>query len=412
MLRVTLAGMVGTTLEFYDHFIYGSAAALIFPRVFFSQMSPNLALLLSLVTYGVAFLARPLGAVIFGHFGDRIGRRDVLVVALVLMGASTFLIGCLPDYATAGATGAYLLCVLRVLQGIALGGEWGGATLMVSEYAKGSKIKALLGSIVQMASPLGFLLAGGMFAAVTSLTTEAQLLDWGWRIPFLLSALLVGVGVYMRLHLAESPEFLQMQKKEPVAPVLEVARNHLKPVLLAVGTRTGSDIAFYVFALFPLVYLPHLGLPRESALVVGMAAAVGQMCGIPLFGYLSDRHGTKRVLAVGAVLNIVWCFAYVYLLDTMQMPWIIAGAFVALFLLAALWAPLAAHLPALFPVSVRYTGTGLGFQAAGILGGALAPTICLMLLNRFDSGYAVALYLGATLLVALWCTVKTELRYS
>ncbi len=405
LLRVTSASLAGTTLEFYDHFIYGTASALVFPKVFFAQMTPQLALLLSLVTYGIAFVARPIGAVIFGHFGDRIGRKNMLVVALFIMGLATFLIGCLPGYATAGALGAYCLCALRLLQGIALGGEWGGAALMVNEFAKDSKYKGFLGSMVQLASPIGFLLAGGIFALLTSLLSEQAFLSWGWRVPFLISAILVIVGLYIRLSITESPEFLANRKLAPAhdaVPIRAVLQHHWRRLLLAIGTRIGSDIAFYVFALFPLVYLPHIGIPKQVALHASIAAALGQACGIPIFGYFCDKFSTHAVLAFGAIANLIWVCVFFSLLDTGSTFIILAAAFIALFLLAAMWAPLAAHLPRMFPVEVRFTGAGVGFQAAGILGGALAPGICLTLLNNHGTP-SISMYLGATLVLALCC---------
>ncbi len=407
-----MAGLFGTTLEFYDHFIYGSAAALIFPHVFFVQMEPGLALLLSLVTYSVAFIARPLGAVLFGHFGDRIGRKNMLVLALMIMGISTFLIGVLPSYHVAGTLGAYLLCVLRLMQGIALGGEWGGAALMINEFAKGSRFKSLLGSVMQISAPLGFLMASGIFALLTAISDNEFLMTWGWRIPFLLSAILVFVGTYIRRSIEESPEFLESSNAtHDSIPLVQVVMKHAKDVLLAIGTRVGSDIAFYVFALFPLVYLPHIGVSRQVALAAGIFASLGQMVGTPIFGYFCDRRGTKLILAVGAPLNLIWGFIYFVILDTKNTSLILLGAFVALFLLAMLWAPLASHLPAMFPVEVRYTATGLGFQAAGIVGGAMAPTICLLLLTSTKSAYSVSAYLAAFLVVAFLCTITSKLRY-
>ncbi len=411
LMRVTFASLAGTTLEFYDHFIYGTAAALVFPKVFFPQMTPQLALLLSLATYGIAFVARPLGALIFGHFGDRIGRKNMLIAALFIMGLATFLIGCLPDHATSGVLGAYSLCVLRLMQGIALGGEWGGAALMVSEYAKDSKYKGLLGSMVQIASPIGFLLASGIFAVLTALISEESFLSWGWRIPFLASSILVIVGLYIRHSIEESPEFLERRKIAPQnenVPIYTVLKHYWHRLLLAIGTRIGSDIAFYVFALFPLVYLPHLGIPKQVALHASIAAALGQAVGIPIFGYFCDRFSTRTVLAFGAVANLIWAFAFFALIDIQDTGIILMAAFIALFLLAAMWAPLATHLPNMFPVDVRFTGAGVGFQTAGILGGALAPSICVTLLNNFNSTFPVSVYLGATLILAFFCILMTR----
>lgn len=412
LARVTFASLAGTTLEFYDHFIYGTAAALVFPKVFFAQMTPQLALLLSLATYGIAFVARPLGAIIFGHFGDRIGRKNMLVAALLIMGLATFLIGCLPSHATTGMVGAYGLCVLRLIQGIALGGEWGGAALMVSEYSKNSKHKGLLGSMVQLSSPLGFLMASGIFAILLAFISEEEFLAWGWRIPFLMSAILVAIGLFVRLRLDESPEFLKNSKiNRPSSsiPIQIVLTHHWHRLLLAIGTRVGSDIAFYVFALFPLIYLPHIGISKQIALQASIFAAIGQAAGIPIFGYLCDKYSTRTILAFGALANTIWAFLFFPLLDTMSTPTILATTFIALFLLAAMWAPLAAHFPRMFPIEVRFTGAGVGFQTAGILGGALAPSICVTLLKDYDQTIPVSLYLGSTLIIAFICILLTKI---
>lgn len=409
--RVTLASLAGTMMEYYDNFIYGTASAIVFPKVFFSQVSPSVALMLSLGTYGIAYAARPLGALIFGHFGDRIGRKNMLVAALFIMGVATFLIGCLPGQDSAGVLGACLLCVLRLMQGIALGGEWGGAALMVNEFARDSKYKGLLGSVVQISAPAGFLLASGIFSVLTSLLSESEFFAWGWRIPFFLSAILVIGGLYLRSQIDESPVFLENIRKVPhdrSAPIVRTIRHHWRALLLAIGTRIGSDIAFYVFALFPLVYLPSIGVSKHVALQASIAASIGQMVGIPLFGILCDRFSTRLVLSWGAVGNLLWAFVYFVLIDTQVTGVILLSAFIALFLLAALWAPLAAHLPAMFPVEVRFTGAGLGFQTAGVLGGALAPSICLALLSRYGGSLPVSFYLGATLLLAFCCVRMTR----
>mgnify|MGYP005755931253 FL=1 len=412
LLKVTLASLSGTMLEFYDHFIYGTAAAIVFPTVFFSDLDPHLALVLSLIIYGVAFVSRPLGALIFGHYGDIVGRKKILVMVLLLMGGATFLIGCLPSYQTAGVFGAIALVCLRTIQGIALGGEWGGAALMVNEYTKGSKHQGLLGSIVQLASPLGFLLASGVFAIVTYCSTPEQLLSLTWRYPFFASAILVILGVYIRGQIDESPEFEKLKTDKDLKshnPIKEVIRYHWKNLLLAIGTRIGSDALFYVFALFPLVFLPAIGVDRQIALNASILASVGQACGIPLFGWLSDRYSTKKVLAGGAVLNFVWLIVFFELLQSKNELAIYFASYSGLFCLAALWAPLATHFPKMFPVEVRFTGAGVGFQAAGILGGAIAPTICIFLLTSFaNSPIGVIAYMGALLALIFVCVVKTK----
>ncbi len=410
LLKVTLARLFGTMLEFYDHFIYGTAAALIFPKVFFAGLPSDVALILSLIIYGIAFVSRPLGAMIFGHYGDKLGRKTILVLVLMIMGLATFAIGLLPSYDTAGMTGAILLVVLRLLQGIALGGEWGGAALMVSEYTKGLKIQGLLGSVVQIASPLGFLLASGTFALVTHFSTEATLLTLTWRFPFLLSAVLVIIGLYIRRSIDESPEFEanKAQMEANHQPLKLVFTRYRKNLALAIGSRIGSYVAFYVFALFPLVYLPFIGIDKSVALNATIIAALGQASGIPLFGWLSDKWSTRGVLLLGAVLNALVTIVFFMLLNTHSEALIYLAAFMGLFALAALWAPLAAHFPKMFPVAVRFTGAGVGFQAAGILGGAIAPTICVALMKSMGSPWGVAGYLIALLVLLFACVWMTR----
>ena len=404
-LRVATASLIGTSLEFYDHFIYGAAAALVFPKIFFPQDDPKIALLLSLLTYAIAFLARPVGAAFFGHFGDRIGRKRILIITLILMGSATFLIGLLPTYATLGYWAAIGLCVLRLLQGIALGGEWGGAALMVSEFAQGGKRKGLLGSMVQVAAPIGFLLANGIFALITSGVSDEAFLAWGWRIPFLASALLVFVGVYIRRTIEESPEFIASQKhkahQEERAPLAVVLKHHWGKLLVAVGSRAGSDIAFYIFSLFLQVYLVRIGVSKTVALQASVMGALSQIVGIPLFGHLTDRIGARRLLIGGAIGGALWAFVFFRMVDTGVPAMIIAASMIGLFIHAALWAPLATYLPSMFPVQVRYTGAGVGFQLAGIVGGGLAPVIAMTLLNTYQSSMAVALYVSLALVVTV-----------
>lgn len=402
--KVATASLVGTSLEFYDHFIYGTAAALVFPRLFFSQSEPSMALLLSLLTYSIAFAARPLGAALFGHFGDRLGRKKVLIVTLMMMGISTFLIGALPTFESVGLAAPIMLGVLRLTQGLALGGEWGGAALMVNESAGKNARKGLLGSLVQVASPIGFLLANGAFALVTALVSPDAFFAWGWRLPFFASAILVIVGLYIRLSINESPEFeamLRTEVKAEKAPIVEVFTHHWGKLLVAVGARAGSDIAWYVFSLFLQVYLVRIGVPKTVALTAGIAAACVQIFAIPFFGHLADRWGNRAVLTGGALAGAVWAFIFFQMIETKVPSMIIMASMVGMLIQAALWAPLASFLPAMFPTHVRFTGAGLGFQLAGIVGGAFAPIIALTLLNHYDSSMPVAIYVAGALLVTV-----------
>ena len=415
--RVVGASAVGTTLEWYDHFIYGSAAALVFPQLFFPEGDRLTATMLSLVTYAVAFVTRPLGAAIFGHFGDRYGRKNVLIVTLVLMGTATGLIGLLPTYASIGILAPLLLTVLRFVQGIGLGGEWGGAALMVGEYSSAGR-RGFLGSLVQIASPLGLLIANAVFSLTTYLVSEDAFFAWGWRVPFLLSTLLVLIGLWIRTQVKESPLFEEEAREESEkTPLRTVLTEHWRPLLIAIGSRVGSDVAFYVVNVFILVYgTTQLDLPRQVLLNAVLAGAASQALSILFWGRLCDRLGRRPVLLLGAVGSVVWAFAYFPLLGSGSTALVFLAPVVGNFFIAAMWGPLAAYVPELFPTKVRYTGAGLGFQSAGVFGGAVAPIITTAMIARFDSWVPVAVYLAATLLVLIGCvllakeTASTDLR--
>ncbi|MCO4861381.1 MHS family MFS transporter [Cupriavidus sp. WGlv3] len=396
--RVAGASLAGTTLEFYDHFIYGSAAALVFPKLFFPQSDPLTATLLSFASYGVAFVARPLGAAIFGHFGDKMGRKSILIITLLMMGLATFGIGLLPTYAAAGALAPLLLVLLRVVQGLALGGEWGGAAIMVNELDPEGKRRGMLGSLVQLAAPIGLLLANGIFALVTWQVSEEAFLSWGWRVPFLLSALLVGVGLYIRANVRESGMFEKLEEShaEARAPIMEVLRNYKKQLLIAFGARLGGDIAFYVFTLFLLYFVPtKLGLPKSIALNAVLLGALAQILFIPIAGLLADRIGRRPVLMIGGIGGAVWAFVFFAMVKTGSPALIMLASFVGMVLVSFMFSPLASFLPELFATRVRVTGASLGFQFAGVFGGALAPLIAVGLLDRFGNTMPVALYLAA-----------------
>lgn len=410
-VRVASASMVGTTLEFYDHYIFGTAAALIFPKIFFPQSDPFMATILSLLSYGIAFMARPVGAAVFGTLGDRLGRRFVLVTTLLMMGVSTFLIGLLPTYAQIGVAAPILLAVLRFVQGFALGGEWGGAALMVNEFDTTGRRKGFYGSLIQVASPIGVLLANGVFGFMNVITDNASFMAWGWRVPFLVSILLVGVGYFIRRNISESPVFQSIEKNHQTAeaPFIETMRNHWRQVLLAIGVRAGEGIIWYVFSLLLLVYVPtRLGLPRQVALnAVLWGAAVGVLA-IPVFGTLSDRFGRKQTLLFGVFISIIWSFGYFRMLDTRDPTLIIWASVIGMVCQAALWAPLAAFIPEMFETKVRCTGASLGFQLAGVFGGALAPAICLWLLNRYDNPVYISIYCTVGLLLIALCVIKAK----
>jgi len=394
--RVAAASLAGTTLEFYDHFIYGAAAALVFPKLFFPQSEPLVATLLSFASYGVAFVARPLGAAVFGHYGDRIGRKSILFITLLMMGIATFLIGCLPSFAQIGVLAPILLVVLRIIQGLALGGEWGGAAIIVNELDPQGKRRGLLGAVVQIAAPIGLLLANGAFALVTWQLSEEAFMSWGWRVPFLMSAILVGVGLYIRLRVQESQVFEKEAKgQEEHAPIMEVLRHYKPQLAIAFFARLGGDVAFYVFTLFLLYYVPtQMGLPRSIALNAVLLGAVAQMIFIPVAGWLSDRIGRRPVLMIGGIGGAVWAFAFMQMVQSADPTAIMLASFVGMVLVSFMFSPLASFLPELFATKVRVTGASLGFQFAGVFGGALAPLIATGLIARFGSTLPVAVYLA------------------
>jgi metabolite-proton symporter len=405
--KVIVASLIGTSLEWYDFFIYGTAAALVFNQLFFPTFEPLVGTLLAFTTYAVGFVARPLGGLVFGHYGDRIGRKNVLVVTLLLMGIATFAIGLLPTYATIGVWAPILLVALRFLQGLGLGGEWGGAVLMTLESG-GANRRGLNASWPQVGVPLGLLLANGILALMGALTDEPAFLSWGWRVPFLLSGLLVLVGLWIRMTIAESPLFREVEESHAKAgaPIMEVLRRYPKQVLLAIGARVGVDVAFYTFVLFITTYVAtYLKLPRNYALNAVLIAAAVQVALIPFFGSLSDRFARRPVYLAGAIGAAVWVFVFFALLDTGQFWLIVLATVVALIFHAAMYGPQAAFISEMFPTKVRYTGASMGYQLAGIIGGALAPIISVALLDRFDTSIAVSVYALAMLLVTIICVL-------
>lgn len=403
--KVITASLIGTSLEWYDFFIYGTAAALVFNKLFFPDFEPLIGTLLAFTTFAVGFVARPLGGIVFGHYGDKLGRKNVLVVTLLLMGISTFLIGVLPTYATIGVWAPILLVLMRFLQGLGLGGEWGGAVLMTMESGDPNR-RGLNASWPQVGVPIGLLLANGVLSLMGSVTSNEAFLAWGWRVPFLLSGLLVIVGLWIRMSIAESPLFAEVEAAEDKAktPLLEVLRRYPKQVLLAIGARVGVDVAFYTFVLFITTYITtYLGLPRQYALNAVLIAAAIQVLAIPYFGHLSDTIARRPVYLAGAIGALVWVFVFFQLLDTGRFALILLAAVVALIFHAAMYGPQAAFIAEMFPTKVRYTGASMGYQIAGIFGGALAPIISVALLDHFDTSVVVSVYAAAMLVVTIVC---------
>ncbi|MFG1943231.1 MFS transporter [Nonomuraea sp. NPDC048826] len=411
--RVILASLIGTSLEWYDFFLYTTAATLVFGKLFFPNFDPLNATLLALTTNAVAFVARPLGGIVFGHFGDRAGRKTVLVVTLLVMGISTFLIGVLPGYDTVGVLAPVLLATLRFVQGLGLGGEWGGAVIMSLEHGDPRR-RGFNASWPQVGVPAGYVLATGLLALLSFTLPEAAFMSWGWRVPFLLSGVLVFVGLWVRLRITESPLFTEVEQKGAKArmPLVEVLRTHPRALLSTFTARIGVDVAFYTFTAYILVYLTGpLGLDRQVGLNAVLIASALQLGLIPLFGSLSDRYGRRPVYFAGVLGAAVWVFAFFPLLETRSTFLIIVAAVVALVTHAAMYGPQAAFIAELFSTRLRYSGASMGYQLAGIAGGALAPIIAIKLFDTFGTTVAVSVYVVAALAVtALGLAIAPETR--
>ena len=411
--RVVLASFVGTTIEWYDFFLYGTAAALVFNRLFFPHQDPLLGTLSAYGTFAIGFVARPLGGAIFGHYGDRVGRKRMLVYSLILMGVATAVIGVLPTYASIGLWAPVLLTIVRFVQGIGIGGEWAGAVLMAVEHS-GGKQRGLHGSWPQMGVPAGLLLSTGVFALFSTSLSDVDFLAWGWRIPFLLSTVLIGVGLFVRLRLLETPSFerLKEEKRETRRPLVDVFREHPREILLGIGMRFGQNIVFYLYTVFVLGYGERtLGFSRSNMLAgVAIAAACG-FISIPLWAHLSDRFGRRPLYLAGAVFSLVFALPFFWLIQqgSVWLVWLgmVLGLNVGHDLM---YGPQAAYLSELFGARVRYSGASLVSQVGSVFSGGLAPYIALLLVRAYGIG-AVAVYMmGACviMLIATWYAPETH----
>ena len=403
MLRAVIASTIGTTIEWYDFFLYGIAAALVFPRVFFPQSDPFTGTLLAFSTYFVGFVARPLGAVVFGHFGDRIGRKGSLVATLLLMGIATIAIGLVPGYDRTGIWGGVLLVVARALQGIGVGGEWGGSILLAGEWAD-PKHRGFAMSWPAAGGPAGLLLANGALGLVSGMTTEDQFLSWGWRIPFLASVVLIFIGLYMRTGILETPVFARLQARGKVeeAPIIEVLQRNWREVILTALMRTGQIAPFYIFITYILTYGTRvLGFSRGLLLNLVMLGAAASLIATPILGYLSDIIGRRKLIMIGSLVMVFFPFAYFALIDT-RVIWLVALAIVLSEPVADIqYAPQAAFIAETFPGSRRYSGTSLGYQLASLTAGGPAPIIALYLFETYKTSTAVAAYMSLSAVVSL-----------
>ena len=400
--RVLTASLVGTGVEFYDFYVYATAAALVFGPLFFPSESPSAQLLLSLMSFGLAFFARPVGAIAFGHFGDRVGRKSTLVASLLLMGISTLLIAFLPTYAMVGWVAPLLLCILRFGQGFGLGGEWGGAALLAVENApKGWE--ARFGAAPQLGAPLGFLAANGLFLVLGMNLSEADFMAWGWRIPFLLSAVLVILGLWVRLSISETPAFQDAMEKAPPAavPLGRVLGQHLSVVVMGSAGVIACFAIFYLGTAFALAHMTAVrGFPRETILGLQLGANLFLAAGIIWAAIWADRTSAKRVLAWGAGATMVLGLGFGPVLAGGSLEMVFGMLAAALLVMGLVYGPLGAWLPTLFPVQVRYTGISIAFNAGGIVGGALAPVAAQVLSGAGGTAY-VGLFLTAAAVLTL-----------
>ena len=402
LTRVIASSLIGTTIEWYDFFLYGSAAALVFNKLFFPKFDPLVGTLLAFATYAVGFVARPLGGIVFGHFGDRIGRKKLLMWSLLMMGLATLLIGLLPGYDSIGIWAPIGLIVLRVLQGFAVGGEWGGAVLMAAEHGD-AKRRGYWASWPQAGVPLGLLLSAGILALMAGIQTPADFERWGWRVPFLLSAILVVVGWYIRNRVTESPMFEAEIEAEalPGTPAIDVFRERPRAVLLGAGLRVGENIVYYVITVFSLTYLVDVAAESRSlaldALLIGAAI---QFVAIPLIAMLSDRIGRRPVYAFGGFASAIFVFLFFPMLASGRNGLIILAIVVALLLHASMYAPQAAFITELFPTRIRYSGVSIAYQLTAIFAGSLAPIIALWLYKDWHSSLPVSVY------VAVACAIS------
>ncbi|MFD2683514.1 MFS transporter [Streptomyces phyllanthi] len=402
MLRLATASLAGTAIEFYDFFVYGTAAALVLGPLFFPTFSPVAGTLAAFGTFGVGFVARPLGSVLFGHIGDRHGRRPVLVASLLLTGTATVAVGCVPTYDSIGVTAPVLLLVLRFLQGLGLGGEWGGAVLLTAEHAPAER-RGLWSSFPQIGPAVGFLLANGVMLALSATLSDAQFAAWGWRVPFWAAGALAVAGLWLRSSLTESPQFLGIDKRARV-PLAEVMRGHWRLVLLTAGALSVGYAVFYAVTTWSLAYATEqLGVSRTVMLTCIMAAVVVKGALTPVAAFLGDRFGRRPLCLVGCAASALWMFPMVALLATGEPLLMFLGFLVAMLAFITMFAVIGAYLPELYEPRVRCTGAAVGYNLGGVLGGALTPIVATAVAEGQRVPWGVAAYLTGIALLSLGC---------
>jgi MFS family permease len=404
--RAVIASTVGTTIEWYDFFVYSTVTGLVFPKLYFPESDPFTGTLQAFAIYAVGFVARPVGAAIFGHYGDRIGRKGALIATLLLMGLATFLVAFVPTYAQFGIWGAVILTVLRFIQGIGVGGEWGGSVLLSMEWARTSAHRGFIAAWPQFGVPSGLFLANLAALAFSAIAGD-QFLSWGWRVPFFISIVLVGIGLYIRLGILETPIFSRLVEEDRLerAPMIEVFRRQPREILLTALARMAEQTPFYIFTAFVFSYgITVLHSQRDFLLIAVLVASVISFFSIPIFGHLSDRIGRKRMYMIGAAVVGVFGFGYFALLDTMVPGLIFLAIVLSLIPHDMIYGPQAAMIAECFTPRLRYSGASLGYQFASIIAGGPAPLVATALFAAYHSGYAIALYILACAVISLIST--------
>ena len=408
MRKVALTALAGTSIEWYDFFLYGAAAALIFPTAFFGEIPESTALILSLLTFAAGFIARPIGGIIFGHFGDKIGRKKTLIIALILMGVASTLIGLLPTYAMIGVAAPILLTLLRFAQGLAIGGQWGGAMLLVTESAPVNQ-RGFYGAYAQAGVPIGVILANLAYIIIGALVSDEAFFSWGWRIPFLASAVLIGLSMYIQLTMEDTKAFQDLQKsninieniKVKKSPIIEAIRKYPKRISLAAGAFLSVQVTFYILIAFILAYgVKSTDLVRDEMLTAVLIGSAVMVPSLFLFSAYSDRNGRKGIFILGSITTAIWAFALFPLVDTGNFWLTVLAITFGLVFIAMMYGPQAAFFTELFSTEVRYSGANLGYQMGAILGGAFAPTIATKLWTDFDI-FWVSVYIATASILTL-----------